>query len=102
VYAGHNGDRHIYTGILKERHTHLIFFVDLGCTTDQTLLGLLAIVFLLVGHYSCYGSPNFSTIKLFSTLVFPMGFFQGYLPKNIGVYVCVIWFPFLLPLSLLS
>jgi hypothetical protein len=64
-----------------------------GCTTGQTFPGLSAVVFLSVGHYPCYGSPDFSIIKSFSALVFPLGFFQGYLPKNIGVYVCLIWFP---------
>jgi hypothetical protein len=33
-------------------------------------------------------------------MIFPLGFFEGYLPKNIGVYVCMIWFLVLLPLSL--
>jgi hypothetical protein len=63
MYAGHNGDNCIYTGLLKERHIHLEKHVDLGCTTDQTLLGLSAIVFLSVGHYPYYESPNFSIIK---------------------------------------
>jgi hypothetical protein len=85
---------------LRKSHVHLEKHADLGCTTDQTFPGLSAVVFLLVGHYPYYGSPDFSIIKSFSTLVFPPGFFQGYLPKNIGVYVCMIWFPFLLPLDL--
>jgi hypothetical protein len=47
----------------------------------------------LSGPLSLLRSPDFSIIKSFSALVFPPGFFQGYLPKNIGVYVCLIWFP---------
>jgi hypothetical protein len=65
----------------------------MGRTSNQTLPGLSAIVFLSMGHYPCYGSPDFIIIKSFLALVFPPGFFQGYLPKNIGVYVCMIWFP---------
>jgi hypothetical protein len=47
--------------------------------------------FLSVGHYPCYGSPDFSIIKSFSAVVFPLGFFQGFIPKNIGV-LCVRFF----------
>jgi hypothetical protein len=54
-----------------------------------------AVVFLSVGHYPCYESLDFSRIKSFSSLVFPPRCFQGYLLKNIGVRVCVIWFHFL-------
>jgi hypothetical protein len=55
----------------------------------------------LSGPLSCYGSPDFSIIKSFSALVFPLGFFQGYLPKNIGVYVCLILVSlFMLPLHI--
>jgi hypothetical protein len=84
---------HTYTGLLKQSHIHLEKHVVLVHTTGQTLSGLSVVVFLSVGHYPYYGSPDFSIIKSFSTLVFPLGFFQGYLPKNIGVYVCLIWFP---------
>jgi hypothetical protein len=82
-----------YVGLLKESHVHLEKHAVLVRTTGQTLPGLSAVVFLSVGHYPYYGSPDFSIIKSFSALVFPLGFFQGYLPKNIGVYVCLIWFP---------
>jgi hypothetical protein len=104
MYVGASGDRHVYVGVhLRTSHVHLEKCVDLGRTIDQTFPGLSAVVFLSVGHYPCYGSPDFSIIKSFSALVFPPGFFQGYLPKNIGVYVCMIWFPvFFLPLDLLS
>jgi hypothetical protein len=78
---------------VKESHVHLEKHAVMGRTIDQTLLGLFVVVFLSVGHYPCYMSPAFSIIKSFSTLVFPPGFFHGYLPKNIGVYVCLIWFP---------
>jgi hypothetical protein len=81
-----------YMGLLKESHIHLKKHAVLVHTTGQTLPGLSAVVFLSVGHYPYYGSPDFSIIKSFSTLVFPP-VFQGYLPKNIGVYVCLIWFP---------
>jgi hypothetical protein len=81
-------------------HIHLEKHADLGRTIEHTFPGLFVVVFLSVGHYPYYESPDFSIIKSFSTLVFPLGFFQGYLPKNIGVYVCMIWFPFFLLLSL--
>jgi hypothetical protein len=92
----------MYMWVLRDSHVHLEKHAVLGRTIDQTLPGLSTVVFLSVGHYPCYGSPDFSIIKSFSTLVFPPGFFQGYLPKNIGVYVCMIWFPVFLPLDLLS
>jgi hypothetical protein len=62
----------------------------IDCTTGQPLIVYSMVVFLLVGHYPCYGSPDFSIIKSFSALVFPTGFFQGYLPKKYGVHVCLI------------
>jgi hypothetical protein len=71
---------------------HLKKHAVLGRTIDQTFLGLSIVVFLLVDHYLYYEIPGFSIIKSFSTLVFPPGFFQGYLPKNIGFHVCMIWF----------
>jgi hypothetical protein len=36
--------------MLKEMHIHLEKCVDQGCTVDQTLLGLFAIVFFSVGN----------------------------------------------------
>jgi hypothetical protein len=90
-----------YTQVCRRDNcVYLKKHVDLGHTMKQTFPGLSAVVFLSVGHYPYYGSPDFSIIKSFSVLVFPRGFFQGYLPKNIGVYVCMIWFPVFLPLSL--
>jgi hypothetical protein len=77
VYAGANGDKHVYVGSLKDRHVHLKKCADLGRTVDHTLPGLFAVVFLSMGHYPCYRSPNFSIIKLFSALVFLPGFFPG-------------------------
>jgi hypothetical protein len=74
-------------GLLKESHVHLEKHAVIGSYNNHTLSGLSAVVFLLVGHYPYYRSPDFSIIKSFSTLVFPLGFFQGYLPKNIGVLV---------------
>jgi hypothetical protein len=70
-----------------DRPIHLEKHADLGHITYQTLPGLYAIVFLSVGHYPCYKSPDFSILKSFLALVFHLGFLQGYLPKNIGVYV---------------
>jgi len=55
--------------------------VDLCHTTKKTLLGLSIVVLLSVGHYAYYMIPNFSIIKSFSTLVFPMGFSKGIYPK---------------------
>jgi hypothetical protein len=75
-----------------EIHVHLENHVVLGRTMEQTLLGLSVVVFLSVGHYPYYESLDFIIIKSFSTWVFPLGFFQGYLPKNISVHVCMIWF----------
>jgi hypothetical protein len=77
----------------REIHIHLEKHAVLVHTRDQTFLGLFAVVFILVGHYPCYGSPSFSIVKSFSVVVFPSRFFQGYLPKNIGVHLCMIWFP---------
>jgi hypothetical protein len=76
-----------YMGLLKERCIHLEKHADLGHTTDQTLPGLSAVVFLSVGHYPYYGSPDFIIIKSFSALVFPLGFSRGIYPK-ILVFMC--------------
>jgi hypothetical protein len=95
VYVGHSGETHTYTGLLKKSHVHLKKCVLMVCTEGKTLSGLSAVVFLSVGHYPYYESFDFSIIKSFSALVFPSGFFQGYLPENIGVYVCLIGFSYL-------
>jgi hypothetical protein len=92
MYAGHKKANHVYL----EKRAILVH------TTSHTLPGLSAVVFLLVDHYPCYGSPDFSIIKSFLALVLPPKFFQGYLHKNIGVYVCMIWFPILLPLHVIE
>jgi hypothetical protein len=60
------------------------------CTMEQNFPGLYSVVFLSVGHYLCYRSPDFNNNKIILALVFPLVFFQGYLPKIIGVYVCMI------------
>jgi len=86
--VGTSGDMRVYGVALTDR------------TSDQPLPGLSAVAFLSVGHYPYYESLDISIVKSFSTLVFPPGFFQGYLPKYIGVYVCMIWFPVLLALDL--
>jgi hypothetical protein len=75
VYAGTNGDKCVYVGTLKDRCAHLEKHANLGHTIDHTLLGLTTVVFLLVGHYPCYESPNFSITKPFLALVFPSSFF---------------------------
>jgi hypothetical protein len=88
MYMGLSGDSHVHTqGLLKQSHIHLKKHAVLVHTTGQTLPGLSAVVFLSVGHYPCYGSPDFSIIKSFSTLVFPPGFSRGLYPK-ILVFMC--------------
>jgi hypothetical protein len=88
---GFSGDSCVHTWVsLKEIHVHLKKHAVVGRTIKQTFLGFFAVVFLSVGHYPYYRSLDFSIIKSFSALGFPSGFFQGYLPKNIGVYVCMI------------
>jgi hypothetical protein len=79
-----------YASHQKANHVHLEKHAILVCTTGHTLPGLFAVVFVLVSHYPCYRRTDFSIIKSFLAMVFPRGFFQGYLPKNIGVYVSVI------------
>jgi hypothetical protein len=71
---------------LKERHTHLEKCAFLGRTTNQTLSGLSAVVYLSVGHYPCYENPNFSITNLFSTLDFSYGVFPGV--SKILVFMC--------------
>jgi len=92
MYAGANRDMHVYVNTLKDMRIHLKKCVDTGRRLDHTFSGLSAVVFLSMGHYPYYKSPYFRIIKSFLAMVFPPGFFQGYLPKNIGVYVCMIWF----------
>jgi hypothetical protein len=77
----------VYTWVHLRTCVHLKKHADLGRTTDQTLPGLSAVVFLSVGHYPYYGSPDFSIIKSFSALVFPQGFSRGIYPK-ILVFMC--------------
>jgi hypothetical protein len=63
VYAGHNGDKCTYVGLLKERCVHLEKHANIGHKEDQTLSGLCVVVFLSLGHYPYYGSPDFIIIK---------------------------------------
>jgi hypothetical protein len=79
--------------LLKQSRVHLEKCVVMVSIAVQTFITLCAVVFLSMGHYPYYESPSFSIIKSFSAPVLPLGFFQGYLPKNIGVHVCLIWFP---------
>jgi hypothetical protein len=65
----------MYTGLPKYIRIHLEKHAILGHTIDQTLPSLSVVVLLLVGHYPCYKSLDFSIIKSFPTLVFPLGFF---------------------------
>jgi hypothetical protein len=81
VYVSANGDRGIYMGELKDRNVHMLR------STNHHFPCLSVVVFLSVGHYPSYGTSNFSIIKSFSALVFPLGFFQEYLPK-ILVFMC--------------
>jgi hypothetical protein len=74
----------------KEKHVHLEKHIVLVHIVSRTSPGLSVFVFLSVDHYPCYGSLDFSIIKLFSTLVFPSVFFEGFIPKTIGVLVCLI------------
>jgi hypothetical protein len=68
-----------YTWVcIRNNNVYLKKHVNMVRITEQTFLGLSAVVFLSVGHYPYYRSPNFSKIKSLSTLVFPLGFFQGY------------------------
>jgi hypothetical protein len=76
---GFSGDSHI--------HTHLKKCAVLVRTTGQTFPGLSAVVFLSVGHYPYYGSPDFSIIKSFSALFSLQGFSRGIYPK-ILVFMC--------------
>jgi hypothetical protein len=76
VYACASGDMNLYMGTLKDMHVHLEKHADLGCIVDQTFPCLSAVVFLLVGHYPFYGSPNFRIIKSFSTLFSLRGVFS--------------------------
>jgi hypothetical protein len=79
--------------LLKKSRVHLEKCVVMVSTAVQTFITLCAVVFLSVGHYPYYESHDFSIIKSFSAPVLPPGFFQGYLPKNIGDYVCLIMLP---------
>jgi hypothetical protein len=49
--------------VLKERCIHLEKRAYLGRTIEQTLSGLSIVVFLLVGHYPYYESPDLTIIK---------------------------------------
>jgi hypothetical protein len=72
-----------YMAHQKVNSVHLEKRVVLVRTIGHSLRGFSTAVFLSVGHYPCYGSPDFSIIKSFSALIFPPRFFQGHLPKNI-------------------
>jgi hypothetical protein len=75
MYVGASGGRNVYTWELKDMPIHLENHVYMGHITDHPFLSLSVFVFLTLGHHPCYGSPDFSTIKSFSTLVFPLWFF---------------------------
>jgi hypothetical protein len=59
-------------------------------TTEHTVLGLSTVVFLLVGHFSYYVSPDLTLIKASWNWFSLRGFSRGSLPENIGV-LCVIF-----------
>jgi hypothetical protein len=64
-----------------------------GRTTEQTWPGLSVVVFLLVGHFPCYGSPDLTLIKASWNWFSLRGFSRGSLPENIGVLCVRFWFP---------
>jgi hypothetical protein len=90
-----------YTRVLLRKGAYTFKIMsDLGRTTEKNLSSLFVVVFLSVGHYPYYGSLDFIIIKSSQYCLSPWDFFQGYLPKNISVYVCMIFFPILFLLSL--
>jgi hypothetical protein len=87
VYTGFNGDRCIYTSLLKERCIHLKSVLDLGHTIEQTFSGLFVVLFLSVGHYPYYESLDFIIIKSSQYWFSLQVFFKGIYPK-ILVFMC--------------
>jgi hypothetical protein len=87
--------KHLRTYVVhkKENHVHLEKRSFLVHTSGRTFPGLSTVLFLSVGHYPCYESPDFNIIKSLSALVFPSVFFQGFIPETFGVIMCLIWFP---------
>jgi hypothetical protein len=88
MYMGFSGDRCIYTWVFLRKGMYTSKSVpDLGHTTEQTLPGLSVVVFLSVGHYPCYGSPDFIIIKSSQYWFSLQGFSRGIYPK-ILVFMC--------------
>jgi hypothetical protein len=98
--VGFNGDMHIYVGFLKKGCVHLEKHAISGSYSGSNFVKFVCSCISLSGPLSLLREPWFYRNKIISTLVFPLEFFQGYLPKTIVVYVCMIWFSVSLPLDL--
>jgi hypothetical protein len=57
-------DTDVYTWVYLRKGTYTSKSMsNLGRIAEQILLGLFVVVFLSVGHYPYYGSPDFIIIK---------------------------------------
>jgi hypothetical protein len=82
-FVGHRRESHMdFSGNVPEQviQQHMCFQVCLQC------------IILSVGHFPCYGSPDLTLIKASLDWFSLQGFSRG-LPKNLGVLMCLIWFP---------
>jgi hypothetical protein len=64
-----------------------------GCTIEQTWSGLSIVVFLLVGHFPCYGCHDLTLVKTYWNWFSLWVFSKGSLPKTIGVMCVRFEFP---------
>jgi hypothetical protein len=76
---GSIGEKCVYAGVLKGMCVHIEKHVIQGSYNEQNMLGLSIVVFLSMGHYPYYESPDLTIIKAskywFSLQGFSKGFF---------------------------
>jgi hypothetical protein len=66
-----------------------------GHIVAHEFLGLSTVFNSLNGSFSLLREPSFDLNKKHHWSSFFSRVFQGSIPKNIGVYMCLIWFHFL-------
>jgi len=83
----------MYVGLIKERHPHLKKRASTGLYNNTSIDKFVCSVYSLSVPFSLLREPWFDLNKSTLEMDFPPGFFQGFIPENIGVFCGRFCFP---------